>query len=871
MAILSKDAKQRIIISLTSDPVGREVIKAIEENGGVLSGNGAPDNSLGENGNLYVDLLTGDFYVKHSNSWELQAGGGGGVVSVNGETGIVVLDKADIGLDQVDNTSDLDKPISDDTQDALDTKQDTSEKNQPDGYVGLNGSSKIDSIYLPSYVDDILEFANLAAFPVTGSTGILYLALDTDKIYRWSGSTYVEVSQGITDHTLLDNIGTNTHANIDTHIASTSNPHSVTAAQVGLGNVDNTSDLDKPISNDTQDALDLKYDASNPAGYITLAEVPASPVTSVNTYTGDVVLTKTDINLGNVDNTSDLDKPISNDTQDALDLITNVNWTGDYNNGVTYTVGQGVMYNGASFRMIAAIGAAGYPPVAYPGSWLQVTDYVSPNDIGLGNVDNTSDLDKPISNDTQDALDLKVDKAGDIMTGPLNMQGGTENIEFSVYGLTSTSTIEIKSDNQVTVPSGDVKLTTGNASGTDYAGSVYLQGGSNVDGNPANIQITAGQSSGIGANGSIILDSKNVVYLNQNALGSIQASNHRIEYVLDPIENQDAATKIWVEGLSSITNTIIVDASSTTPYPDGSIFKPFPTIAEAITVATNDTVLIVLPGLYEETKISIPSTLKNLVILGQSRDNTIIKNGVEYIAPADDITVLFEKIDIGQFTLDANYALNGIVSIKQSSVIFDRIDNNFSVVMSVTESNIVGGSIAGGPTNINECLILSSPTIFRGLLIVENTKFVQDIAVSGPELVTIRTLDCELFGAPRFISGNSNTIWETDLATDYLGASSSVTKVLLANVPLSNITQSGASVGEVPSWDGSAWVPSTVSSLIPTVTADRALISDSSGQVAASSVTSTTLSYLDVTSSAQTQLDTKIDNEQSIINALIFG
>lgn len=60
-------------------------------------------------------------------------------------------------------------------------------------------------------------------------------------------------------------------------------------------------------------------------------------------------------------------------------------------------------------------------------------------------------------------------------------------------------------------------------------------------------------------------------------------------------------------------------------------------------------------------------------------------------------------------------------------------------------------------------------------------------------------------------------------------------------------------------------------SVIPTVTANRALISDSAGHIAASTVTSTTLSYLDATSSVQTQLDTKINNEQSIINALIFG
>jgi len=84
-------------------------------------------------------------------------------------------------------------------------------------------------------------------------------------------------------------------------------------------------------------------------------------------YRGDKTfqtLDKTAVGLGNVDNTSDANKPISTATQTALDLITDINWLGDYNNGYTYAVGDGVMFNGASFRMIAFIGAAGYTPSA---------------------------------------------------------------------------------------------------------------------------------------------------------------------------------------------------------------------------------------------------------------------------------------------------------------------------------------------------------------------------------------------------------------------------------------------------------------------------------------------------------------------------
>lgn len=76
----------------------------------------------------------------------------------------------------------------------INLKEDKANKGVANGYTPLDGTAKIPSVFLPAYVDDVLEFANLAAFPATGSVGVIYVALDTNRVYRWSGSTYTEIS-----------------------------------------------------------------------------------------------------------------------------------------------------------------------------------------------------------------------------------------------------------------------------------------------------------------------------------------------------------------------------------------------------------------------------------------------------------------------------------------------------------------------------------------------------------------------------------------------------------------------------------------------------------------------------------------------------
>jgi hypothetical protein len=61
----------------------------------------------------------------------------------------------------------------------------------------LDEAGKVPADQLPSFVDDVLEFANLAAFPEEGESGKIYIAIDTNKSYRWSGSIFVEVSPSI--------------------------------------------------------------------------------------------------------------------------------------------------------------------------------------------------------------------------------------------------------------------------------------------------------------------------------------------------------------------------------------------------------------------------------------------------------------------------------------------------------------------------------------------------------------------------------------------------------------------------------------------------------------------------------------------------
>jgi hypothetical protein len=154
-----------------------------------------------------------------------------------------------------------------------------SEKGANNGVATLGSDGKVPSGQLPSYVDDVVEYTNLAGFPTTGETGKIYVALDTNVTYRWSGTVYVKITSGEVSS-----------------VAGRTGVVTLTKTDVGLANVDNTSDEDKPISNSTQTALNLKANQSTTYTKNEINTLAANYATNttVTTLTNNVGATNTD-------------------------------------------------------------------------------------------------------------------------------------------------------------------------------------------------------------------------------------------------------------------------------------------------------------------------------------------------------------------------------------------------------------------------------------------------------------------------------------------------------------------------------------------------------------------------------------------------
>ena len=265
-------------------------------------------------------------------------------------SGNIDVTKSDLGLGDVDNTSDADKPISTAQQTALNAKEDVANKGVANGYASLDGAAKVPASQLPSYVDDVVEYANFSSFPATGETGKVYVALDTNLTYRWSGSAYVKLNDvDLTDYfnktvDTLDDVNagiTNKHftATLETKLngieaGATANSTDATllnrANHTGTQTLSTISDAGTLASKNTIATGDVDNNAITTAkiqqfasktvvGRTSAGTGDVEEIAIATTLKADLNLTSADLGLGNVDNTSDADKPISTAQQTVLD------------------------------------------------------------------------------------------------------------------------------------------------------------------------------------------------------------------------------------------------------------------------------------------------------------------------------------------------------------------------------------------------------------------------------------------------------------------------------------------------------------------------------------------------------------------------
>jgi hypothetical protein len=275
------------------------------------------------------DVMSGGVYVRLLDKVDK-------TTTVNGKalTGNIALDKNDVGLTNVDNTADTNKPVSISQAAAIAVKASTA-------YVDTQDTAVVTQL--------------LGGVSADGNT----LKKVNDKSDAVDARVTTVQTQANTSTGLISDLQTlKADKSITVNGQALSGNVTITPATLGLGNVDNTSDVNKPLSTAVNNALGLKVDKT-----ITVNTQPLS---------GNVVITPATLGLGNVDNTSDANKPVS---------------TAQAN----------------------AIGAKVDKTITVNSQPLSGNVVITPTTLGLGNVDNTSDLNKPLSTATTNALNIKAD------------------------------------------------------------------------------------------------------------------------------------------------------------------------------------------------------------------------------------------------------------------------------------------------------------------------------------------------------------------------------------------------------------------------------------------------------------------------------
>ncbi len=230
--------------------------------------------------------------------------------------------------------------------------------------------------FTPSVILQVFQARDDAVAAAASASGGGGVAGVTSVNTRTGVVTLTKSDVGLTnvDNTsdMAKPVSSATTSAINAHANASNNPHSVTKTQVGLGNVDNTSDLAKPISNATQSALNSKADLIS--GVIPTSQLPALAITDVFSVASQSAMLALTAQRGDVAVRTDISSNFILSTDDPTQLA---NW-------LQLASGTGSVQSVNGQTGVVVLGKS---------------------DVGLNSVDNTSDLSKPISTATQTLVD----------------------------------------------------------------------------------------------------------------------------------------------------------------------------------------------------------------------------------------------------------------------------------------------------------------------------------------------------------------------------------------------------------------------------------------------------------------------------------
>lgn len=147
--------------------------------------------------------------------------------------------------------------------------------------------------FLPSYVDDVLEYSSSSSFPNPGDAGKIYVDTSTNLTYRWSGSGYVEISKSLALGTTSETAYRGDHGLIAyQHVSSTGNPHGLTLGDLSITIDAETINYLQGLDENILSALYKKLDTAGGimTGYITLHHDPVEKMHAATKFYVDTMI-----------------------------------------------------------------------------------------------------------------------------------------------------------------------------------------------------------------------------------------------------------------------------------------------------------------------------------------------------------------------------------------------------------------------------------------------------------------------------------------------------------------------------------------------------------------------------------------------------